>query len=210
MKNTRRFTMLGLLVGWTLVPGASAADRWIPLFNGTSLAGWHLRKPDGPNLWKVENGVYTTAAKGTDIQTDREFYNFQLHVEFKIVPASNSGVYMRDRYEIQIADSYGKDPNASGCGALYRRIPPAVNACRRAGEWEVFDITFVEKRLTVYQNGKKILDNVNVGPSGTGASSDREDAPGPLRLQGDHGEVSFRNLKIRAVSKEEAAQLLRK
>ncbi len=202
--------MLGLLVGWTLVPGAPAEERWIPLFNGTTLAGWHLRNPNGPNLWRVENGVYTTAAKGTDIQTDQEFYDFQLHVEFKIVPASNSGVYMRDRYEIQIADSYGKDPSDSGCGALYRRIPPAINASRPAGEWEVFDITFVGKRLTVYHNGKKILDHVNAGPRGTGASSDREDAPGPLRLQGDHGEVSFRNLKIRSVSKEEAAQLLGK
>src|SRR5262245_3984233 len=95
-----------------LSPGAAQTDKggWIELFNGRDLAGWHLRKPDGPNLWRVDKGVYTTAAKGTDFQTDREFYNFQLHVEFKIVPDSNTGIYMRDRYEIQIADSYGKPP----------------------------------------------------------------------------------------------------
>ena len=207
-----RLKALAAGVALVILPSLAAPkdDGWIELFNGRDLAGWHLRKPDGPNLWKVEGGVYTTAAKGTDLQTDREFYNFQLHVEFKIAPGSNSGVYMRDRYEIQIADSYGKDPSDSGCGALYRRIPPAINASRPAGEWEVFDITFVGKRLSVYHNGKKILDNVNAGPRGTGASSDREDAPGPLRLQGDHGEVSFRNLKIRAVSKEETEQLLGK
>ena len=95
----------------------AAGDKgWIQLFNGEDLTGWHLRKPDGPDLWWVENQVYTTAAKGTDLQTDKEFYNFQLHVEFKIVSGSNSGVYMRDRYEIQIADSYGKPPGVSGCG----------------------------------------------------------------------------------------------
>ena len=186
----------------------SGGSGWIPLFNGKDLAGWHLRKPDGPNLWKVQNGVYSTAAKGTDIQTDQDFYNFQLHVEFKIVPGSNSGVYLRDRYEIQIADSYGKPPGQSGCAALYRRIAPAANACKPAGEWETFDIAFVEKRLTVYHNGQKILNNVEVGPTGTGASSDRDDAPGPLRLQGDHGEVSFRNVKIRPISKEEGEKLL--
>jgi hypothetical protein len=186
------------------------SDGWISLFNGKDLQGWHLRKPDGPNLWKVENGVYTTEAKGTDLQTDKDFYDFELHVEFKVVPGSNSGVYMRDRYEIQIFDSYGKPPDTSGCGALYRRTAPTANACKPAGEWEVFDIVFVGQRLTLRHNNQKILDNIDVGPKGTGASSERDDAPGPLRLQGDHGKVSFRNVKIRPLSKGEGAKLLLK
>lgn len=183
---------------------------WLSLFNGKDLTGWHLRKPDGPNLWTVENGVYTTAAKGTDLQTDRDFYNLQLHVECKIVKGSNSGLYLRDRYEIQIFDSYGKPPEEGGCGALYHRIAPAVTACKPVGEWEVFDVTFVGQRLTVYHNGKKVLANVETGPKGTGASSERADAPGPLRLQGDHGQVSFRNVRIREVSKDEGEKLLLK
>jgi len=185
-------------------------DGWINLFNGKDLSGWHLRNPNGPNLWKVENGVYTTAAKGTDLQTDRDFYNFQLHVEFKVAAGSNSGVYMRDRYELQLFDSFGKQPEEGGSGALYHRRPPSVNASKPAGEWETLDITFVKQRLTVYQNGRKIHDNIDVGPKGTGASSNRDDAPGPLRLQGDHGQVWFRNVKIRPVSEEEGAKLLLK
>jgi hypothetical protein len=185
-------------------------EGWINLFNGKDLSGWHLRKPDGPNLWKVENGVYTTAAKGTDLQTDRDFYNFQLHVEFKLSAGSNSGVYMRDRYELQLFDSYGKQPEEGGSGALYHRKPPSVNASKPAGEWETLDLTFVKQRLTVYQNGRKIHDNIDVGPKGTGASSNRDDAPGPLRLQGDHGQVWFRNVKIHPVSEEEGAKLLLK
>ena len=200
-----------IALAWTLfaAPGF-AADGWIELFNGKDLAGWHLRKPDGPNLWKVADGVYTTAAKGTDLQTDRDFYNFQLHVEFRIAPGSNSGVYMRDRYEIQIADGYGKPAAPGGCAALYRRIPPSVVACKPAGEWESFDITFFKQRLTLYHNGQKVLAAVETGPKGTGASSERADAPGPLRLQGDHGEVSFRNVRLRPISDAEGEALLQK
>src|SRR5262249_39913736 len=123
---------------------------------------------------------------------------------------SNSGVYMRDRYEIQIADSYGRPLNDGGGGALYRRQAAAVNACRPAGEWETLDIVFVKQRLTVRQNGQKTHDSIDVGPKGTGASSNRDDAPGPLRLQGDHGQVSFRNVRIRPVSEEEGLRLLAK
>ena len=154
-----RLKALAAGVALLVLPSLAAPkdNGWTELFNGRDLSGWHLLKPDGPNLWKVEGGVYTTAAKGTDLQTDREFYNFQLHVEFKLVPGSNSGVYMRDRYEIQIADSYGKPPQDAGCGALYRRKAPDAVACRPAGKWETFDVTFVKQRLTVRHNGQKIL-----------------------------------------------------
>jgi hypothetical protein len=190
-----------LALGQSLKPDKKG---WISLFNGKDLTGWHLRKPDGPNGWKVVDGVYINTPPSTDIQTDAEFYDFQLHVEFKVHKGKgngNSGVYLRDKYEIQIFDSYGQPPSDHGCGALYRRIAPAVNASKPAGEWQTFDITFIGRRLTALHNGKKILDNVDVGPMGTGAASNRPDGPGPLRLQGDHDAVSFRNIRIRPLSK---------
>jgi len=181
---------------------------WISLFNGKDLAGWHLRNPQGPNGWKVVDGVYVNTPKSTDIQTDAEYYDFQLHVEFKVNPEKgNSGVYLRDKYEIQIDDSYGKPPEDHGCGALYRRIAPSVNASKPAGEWQTFDITFTGQRLTLVHNGQKVLDHVDVGPKGTGAASNRPDGPGPLRLQGDHEAVAYRNLRIRPLSKAEAEKL---
>ncbi len=190
---------------------AHTKGRWIPLFNGHDLTGWHLRDPKGPNGWKVESGIYVNTPPSTDIQTDAEYYDFQLHVEFRVSEGDgNSGVYMRDKYEIQIFNSYGKPPVDSGCGALYRRIAPAVNASKPAGEWQTFDITFIGKHLTVIHNGKKVLDNVDVGPMGTGAASKRPDAPGPLRLQGDHNAVSFRNIRIRALSQSEAEKVSKK
>ena len=202
--------ILVLSIVGILPTGNLYSDGWISLFNGKDLQGWHLLNPEGPNLWKVEKGVYTTAAKGTDLQTDRDFYDFALHLEFKTTPGSNSGVYLRDRYEVQILDSYGKPTSNNVCGALYLRAAPAANACNPVGEWETFDIVFVGRRLTVRHNNRKILENVDVGPKGTGLSSERDDAPGPLRLQGDHGQVSFRNVKIRPLSKAEGEKLLLK
>jgi len=186
-----------------------ARKGWVSLFNGKDLKGWHLRNPTGPNGWKIDKRVYVNTPSSTDIQTDAEYYDFELHVEFKVSEGDgNSGVYMRDKYEVQIFNSYGKPPVDSGCGALYRRIAPAVNSSKPAGEWQTFDITFVGKRLTVIHNGQKVLDNVDVGPMGTGASSQRPDGPGPLRLQGDHNAVSFRNIRIHALSKSEPEKSL--
>jgi len=192
-------------------PSFARKQGWIVLFNGKDLTGWHLRTPPGPNGWKVENGAYLNTPPSTDIQTDAEYYDFQLHVEFNVSEGDgNSGVYMRDKYEVQIFNSYAKPAVDSGCGALYRRIAPAVNASKPAGEWQTFDITFIGKHLTVIHNGQRVLDNVDVGPMGTGAAAKRADGPGPLRLQGDHNAISFRNVRIRPLSPSEAEKLLKK
>lgn len=183
---------------------------WITLFNGKDLTGWHIRNPQGANGWKAMDGVLVNTPPSTDIQTDAEFYDFQLHIEFKVTEGSgNSGVYLRDKYEVQIFNSYGKPIVDNGCGALYRRVAPSVNAAKPAGEWQTYDITFIGKRLAVTHNGQKILDVADVGPMGTGAASNRADSPGPLRLQGDHDAVSFRNIRIRPLSKTEAERLLK-
>jgi hypothetical protein len=183
--------------------------KWISLFNRKDLTGWHLQKAAGANGWKVDRGVYVDTPPSTDIQTDSEYYDFQLHVEFKVSEGNgNSGVYLRDKYEVQIFNSYGAATVDTGCGALYKRIAPAVNAAKRAGQWQAYDITFIGKRLMVVLNGQKVLDVADVGPTGTGAASNRPDGPGPLRLQGDHDAVSFRNIRINPLSKSEAEKLV--
>ena len=196
----------------TMGQSAHAKKRnWISLFNGKDLTGWHLRNPAGANGWKVRDGVYVNTPPSTDIQTDSEYYDFQLHVEFKVSEGNgNSGVYLRDKYEVQIFNSYGQPLVDTGCGALYKRIAPAVNASKPAGEWQTYDITFVGKRLILIHNGQKALDVADVGPMGTGASSNRPDGPGPLRLQGDHDAISFRSIRIHPLSKSETEKLLKR
>ncbi len=196
-KTYARLILQAALAFFLTMTVQAGENGWINMFNGKDLAGWHLTKPGGPNGWTVERGVYVNTPPSTDLATNRDYYNFELHVEFNVAPESNSGIYMRDRYEIQIFDSFGKPVTNHDCGALYRRVAPGVNASKPAGEWQSFDITFVGKRLKVKQNGVEILDVADVGPRGTGAASERADAPGPLRLQGDHGKVLFRNLRIR-------------
>lgn len=189
--------LLSISIDPTLADQRDPKQEWIPLFNGTDLSGWKLRNPDGPNGWKVVKGVYVNTPPSTDILTERDFYDFDLYVEVKPAESTNSGLYLRDIYEVQILNSYGKPLTDNMCGALYRRIAPAVNACKPAGEWQTFEVTLVGRRLTVVHNGQKLHDAVDVGPLGTGNAGKRSDAPGPLRLQGDHQEVSFRNVRIR-------------
>jgi hypothetical protein len=210
MRKSLLMTLAFAAIFACFAPSPRGQDKkgWISLLNGKDLAGWHLRNPKGPNGWKAVDQVTVNTPPSTDIQTDGEYYDFQLHVEFKVTAGDgNSGVYMRDKYEMQIFNSFGKPPQDSGCGALYKRIAPSVNASKRDGEWQTYDITFIGRRLTVIHNGQKVLDNVDVGPMGTGAASSRPDGPGPLRLQGDHDAVSYRNIRIRPLSKEEAEKL---
>lgn len=206
--------LIGIILTCTSITLDQSAQpnkrNWVSLFNGKDLTGWHLRNPAAPNGWKIQDSVYVNAPPSTDIQTDSEYYDFQLHVEFNVSAGNgNSGVYMRDKYEVQIFNSYGKPSVDTGCGALYRRIAPAVNASKPPGEWQTYDITFIGKRLIVIHNAQKVLDVTDVGPTGTGASSSRPDGPGPLRLQGDHDAVSFRNIRIRPLSKSEAEKLIK-
>jgi|SRR5215813_2015375 len=212
MRSFISILVVGICASVALVQPAETKKRgWTSLFNARDLTGWHLRDPKGPNGWKIQNGIYVDTPPSTDIQTDAEYYDFQLHIEFKVSDGDgNSGVYMRDKYEVQIFNSYGKPRVDTACGALYRRIAPAVNASKPAGEWQTFDITFIGRHLTVMHNGRTVLDNVDVGPMGTGAASQRPDGPGPLRLQGDHNAVSFRNIRIRPLSTSEAEKLLKK
>lgn len=189
-------------------------DNAVVLFDGTSLANWTSR--DGsPAGWRVENGVMTVVPGTGDILSTEQFLDAWVHVEWcePDMPEAtgqakgNSGVYLQGRYEIQVLDSYGwAVPGKGDCGALYDQFAPLVNACRPALEWQTYDLVFraarlndagevVENaRLTAFQNGQVIHNNViTLGVTG-GPLDTQEGVPGPLRLQ-DHGDlVQYRNL----------------
>jgi hypothetical protein len=127
---------------------------------------------------------------------ERTFQDQKLHLEFNVEPKSNSGVYLRGRYEVQILDDPSKTTEQHGCGALYSRIAPRIDATKPAGEWQAFDITLVGRRLTVLLNGKTIIDDAEVDGITGGAFDPFEGEPGRLMLQGDHGKVRFRNITV--------------
>ena len=180
---------------------AAGAPKWgspVTLFDGKTLQGWKLRDAKAKMGWAVVNGeLAVVEPKGNaDLVSDRTFQDLKLHLEFNVEPHSNSGVYLRGRYEIQILDDPSKVTEEHGCGALYSRIAPKLDATRPAGEWQTFDITLVGRRLTVVLNGKTIIDGGNVDGITGGAINPFEGEPGPLMLQGDHGKVRFRNIVV--------------
>jgi hypothetical protein len=176
-------------------------DGWVQLFNGKDLTGWKFRREPNPS-WKVEDGVMDNVVEkgkhGVDILTEQKFFNFELHIEFKVPKGGNSGVYLRGRKEIQVMDSFGREKPGSGdCGGIYSKFAPAVNACKPVGEWNTFDIKVVDDKITVVHNGKVIHDNVEFHGATGGALDGDDSKPGSLLLQGDHTAVSYRNIWIK-------------
>lgn len=171
----------------------------IELFNGTDLSNWDFQKVDGENQWKVVDGVMVNEKAGWNIYTKQKFKDYKLSLEVKIPPGGNSGIYLNGRYEVQVADGYGKDVSEGGIGAIYGRAVPTSNPSKPAGEWQKFDIRFVDYWATVTLNGETIVDNVLIEGITGGALDSRESEPGPIMLQGDHGPIEYRNLVLTPV-----------
>ncbi|MEQ8415735.1 MAG: DUF1080 domain-containing protein [Imperialibacter sp.] len=199
LKGTMLFTD-GKKYNWvgTRAPKLAYVDNpeWgepITLFNGRDLSGWHAM---GENQWKVESGVLTSEKSGANMVSDQKFNDFKLHLEFRYPKGSNSGVYLRGRYEVQIVDSKGMEPSSGLLGGIYGLISPNEMVAKDAGVWQSYDITLIGRRVTVVLNGKTIIsDQTIVGMTG-GALDNNEAEPGPLMFQGDHGAIEFRNIII--------------
>lgn len=163
----------------------------IYLFDGKDLEGWHAL---GENQWKAETGILQSPKSGANIVTDKTFTDFKLHIEFRYPKGSNSGVYLRGRYEVQIIDSKGLEPLKDLLGAIYGFIAPSEMVAKAPGEWQTYDITLVGRMVTVMANGKTIICNQEIPGITGGALDSNEGEPGPLLLQGDHGPVDYRNI----------------
>jgi hypothetical protein len=172
-------------------------------------------------------GVLLNSADGhtVDLVSEAEPGDMELHVEFCITSQSNSGVYLMGRYEVQIYDSFGVEKDqypGIECGGIYPRWidnknveghSPLVNASKPPGQWQTFDITFRAPRfdsagkkianaklVKVVHNGKVIHENLELNGPTRGPISEDEKATGPIRLQGDHGPVAFRNLRVKSLN----------
>ncbi|HET7187677.1 MAG TPA: DUF1080 domain-containing protein, partial [Gemmatimonadaceae bacterium] len=166
----------------------------IRLFNGTDLTGWHAM---GTNQWRAVSGVLQSPKSGANIVTDRTFTDYKLHLEFRYPKGSNSGVYQRGRYEVQIEDSLTTEPQNDLLGGIYGFIAPSEVAAKKPGEWQTYDITLVGRMITVVANGKMVVCNREIPGITGGALDSNEGEPGPLLLQGDHGPIEYRNITIR-------------
>ena len=220
--------LCGLLTGYlnaqeeppVVSPGSKAGQPpsdAIVLFNGKDFSQWEKVR-GGEVGWKLEDGAMVVTRSG-NIKTKESFGDVQLHIEWA-APAEvkgqgqgrgNSGVYLQGRYEIQVLDSYQNKTYPNGqAGAFYGNNPPLVNASRKPGEWQTYDIVFIAPKpgedgksvipgsFTVFHNGVLIQNHVTVsGKKTTAAVLSGAAAKGPLVLQ-DHGNpVRYRNIWIR-------------
>ena len=168
----------------------------VDLFNGKDMSGWLGQNSGKATGWSVEDGLMVNEDRADNIYTEKKFRDFKLEVEFNVAPKSNSGIYLRGRYEIQIIDGEGRPRDIHSQGALYGFIVPAVDVDKKAGEWQKFEITLVANRVTVILNGTKIIDDGEVPGITGGALDASESDPGPIMLQGDHGPVKFRKVQL--------------
>jgi hypothetical protein len=243
----------------------TAPDGWKSLFNGKDFTGWKFRNPNAKKTWVICDDVRLDPSdparllpvgtgtgpapvmlcgddgRGSDIMTTEDFDDYELHVEFNVPKGSNSGVYNRGLFEIQVFDSFGAPKlTFHDCGALYERAFPRENLSKPPGEWQSFDITLAGKKLTLLWNGKTVYRDQDIrygetdkaaferlnqesvglpaalkvkleekdgryvgyfGEGGTRGGLSGPDRPGPILLQGDHGPVAYRNLRIRPIKK---------
>ena len=193
----------GGLLKWTAVRAPALKREGSPtwgeptlLFNGKDLSGWKSRFEDRAHGWEVVDGILSNVRPGVDLVTEQKFEDFKLHVEFRYPEGSNSGIYLRGRYEVQIEDNYGDDPESHKIGGVYGFLTPSINAAKEAGEWQSMDITLVGRVLTVVFNGERVIDRQTIPGITGGAIDNREGEPGPLMIQGDHGPVEFRKVEI--------------
>src|SRR5690606_12327919 len=202
-------------------PAAAPSDALV-LFDGKDLSEWQNSKGEAAG-WTVHDGVFTVKKGTGDIQTKREFNDFQLHLEWLIPEGitgesqarGNSGIFLQGMYEIQILDCYQNETDVNGqTGSIYKQTPPLANAMNKPGVWNTYDIIYtaltIKKdgtyrtppRVTLFQNGVLLQNNTII--LGTteyiGHPKVIEHGAGPIKLQ-DHGDpsapISFRNIWIR-------------
>ncbi|MGZ3751222.1 MAG: 3-keto-disaccharide hydrolase [Mucilaginibacter sp.] len=167
----------------------------VKLFNGKNTKGWHT---DGNNQWVVESGILRSLHSGANLISDKTFTDFKLHVEFRYQQGSNSGVYLRGRYEVQIIDTKSGEPEPinNQFSAVYGFLPPNKMMAKDPGEWQSYDITLVGRLVTIVANGTTVICNQEIPGITGGAINSKEGEPGPILIQGDHGPIDYRNIII--------------
>jgi len=183
----------------------------IALFNGKDLTGWKAHEPEKKMGWSVEDGLLKNTTPKTDfkatgdhanLKTEAVFEDFWLHIEFLVEEQRNSGIYLRGMYEAQVVDRDSRMQGMQGVGAIFGMIEPTKNAGRPGGQWQTYDITLVDRHVTVILNGEKVIDNKPVTGPTAGAVYTNPAEPGPIYLQGDHTNVSYRDIYLAPVLRD--------
>lgn len=174
----------------------------VALFDGKSLENFGGQIKDKELGWSVADGVMTNQPPhANNLVSKHQFEDFKIHCEYKLTEKSNSGIYLRGRYELQVLDDFGKEPELHSHMSLYSRVAPKVNASLPVGQWQTMEAIIVGNRVSVWLNGKKVQDNIVIDGITGGALDSKEAEPGPIMLQGDHEKVWYRKVIVTPIMK---------
>lgn len=173
----------------------------IDLFDGKTIdATFTLQRANQPSGWTVADGAMTNEPHANNLISKQKFKDFKIHAEYKLEKDSNSGIYLRGRYELQVMDDFGKPVESHGHMSIYSWVAPLVNASKAPGEWQTMEATIVGNKVSVTLNGQKVQDNATIQAITGGALDNDELAPGPIMLQGDHGKVWYRKVTVTPIT----------
>jgi hypothetical protein len=182
--------------------GAHTYGKPVDLFDGKSMDTWDVQHKTRPIKWSVVDGAMTNETPGANnLVSKATFKDFKLQAEYKLDKDSNSGIYLRGRYELQVLDDFGKPADKNSHMSIYGRKPPVVNASKAPGEWQTMEAVVVGNKVTVVLNGQKVHDNATLEGITGGALDANETEAGPVMLQGDHGKVWYRKVVITPITK---------
>jgi hypothetical protein len=172
------------------------ASSWGPAIRlSDDLSGWKVMSPTKPGNWTLRDGVLSNARSGPNLRTIEEFEDFRLDLEFNCPDGSNSGIFLRGRYELQIEEEPDNRDPLGRTGSIYQFL--GADVPRKPGQWRTLSIALIGRSVTVTLDGATILGGRQIpGPTG-GSFNSREGEPGPIILQGDHGAVQYRNIVLR-------------
>ena len=177
-------------------PGTPKWGKPLKLFNGKDLTGWTPSKSGAPE-WTVKDGTLVTPGNGPELVNSQKFQDFKLHIEFNCGKDSNSGVYLRGRYEVQVETESQGEPASHHTGGVYGFLAPTPEQPRSPDVWQTFDITLIGRWVTVVLNGKTVIDHKEIPGITGGALDSHEGEPGPIYLQGsEKGHVAYRNIVV--------------
>jgi hypothetical protein len=182
----------------TWVPGET-----ISLVGEAARDAFTVPLPNKEIGWDIKNGMLSNNPPAGNLESKEKFWNFDLHAEYRLFEHSNSGIGLRGRYEVQIMESYGKEPHKQGHGAIYYRIVPTSNPSKKIGEWQTLHVRLIGREVSVTMNGEKIIDKGIIDGLTAMATNADEANPGPITIQGDHEKVEFRKLTVTRLEKKQ-------
>jgi hypothetical protein len=166
------------------------------LLAGNLDGNWKLRNGLPLSGWTLSNNVLANQISAADLVSVRTFSDFKLHIEYTVGKNSDSGVYLRGRYRVQLKDSYTIPCGILENAAIYGFAAPSVQTIKPAGQWNELDITLAGRFVTVVLNGISVIDNYELPGITGGALDSKEATPGPIMFKVDHGQVKFRNVVV--------------